>query len=110
MIIAKTIHFKINDIICIYFCDITVNITCPEAYLCRDDERLLQRRRCIYTEQLCDGKTDCLLGDDEIECGRFLSGKLITNIIGIDRTFSNSDNFIIPIINIIDILRTFKYL
>ena len=44
-------------------------VTCPTAYLC-DESAASNVSMCIDGNQVCDGKVDCLEGDDEVKCGR----------------------------------------
>ena len=56
-----------------YICCITsADIFCPGSYLC-DIHAGVELRVCVAMHQVCDGKTDCPSGDDEIQCGKHYS-------------------------------------
>ena len=48
---------------------LTAYVTCPTAYLC-DSSTASNVSMCIDSDKVCDGKADCLEGDDEIKCGK----------------------------------------
>ena len=53
-----------------HFFDKTISayITCPTSYLC-DESAASNVSMCIDKNQVCDGRMDCLEGDDETKCG-----------------------------------------
>ena len=53
-----------------FFISISAYVTCPESYLCEDSE-MNNVSMCVVISHVCDGKIDCPLGDDEIECGEY---------------------------------------
>ena len=44
---------------------LSASISCPEFFQC------FRSGQCLLWEQVCDGTEHCLLGDDEINCGKF---------------------------------------
>ncbi len=49
---------------------ITESIQCPGFYLCARSQNSDVVSKCIPYDVVCDGNDDCILGDDEIECGK----------------------------------------
>jgi hypothetical protein len=45
------------------------SITCPGSYLCAVLNNR-EVRKCISMTEVCDGKSQCPAGDDEISCGK----------------------------------------
>ena len=53
--------------------DISANIVCPDAYMCQESTDF-DAQVCVPVSVVCDGNTDCVIGDDEIGCGESRGG------------------------------------
>ena len=51
-----------------FFRFVLAYVTCPTAYLC-DESEMSNVSMCVDRNHVCDGKADCLEGDDETQCG-----------------------------------------